>query len=120
MDGKMGGTEIFMPIVKIKFFVHVNVAQVNLKQIQKDIIVRVNVTGAEWTAADGRVWMSKKKIFRKPSPQPPNWFWWDIDNCWDCNCDHKGCRNCKRLKEMRKIERDKRERKEKQKIQSYY
>lgn len=64
--------------------------------------------------------MSKKKIFRKPSPQPPNWFWWDTDNCWDCNCDHKGCRNCKRLKEMRKIERDKRERKEKQKIQSYY
>ena len=48
--------------------------------------------------------MSKKKIFRKPSPQPPNWFWWDTDNYWDCNCDHKGCRNCKRLKEMRKIE----------------
>lgn len=64
--------------------------------------------------------MSKKKIFRKPNPQPPRWFWWDTDNCWDCNCDHRGCHGCKRLKEMRKIERDKRERKEKQKIQSYY
>lgn len=54
--------------------------------------------------------MSKKKIFRKPKPQPPKWFWLDTD----------GCRNCKQLKEMRKIEKDKRERKEKQKIQSYY
>ena len=60
--------------------------------------------------------MSKKKIFRKPKPQPPKWFWLDIDGCWDCNCGN----NCKRLKEMRKIERDRRERKEKQKIQSYY
>ena len=64
--------------------------------------------------------MSKKKIFRKPNLQPPKWFWLDTDGCWDCNCNHHGCRNCKRLKEMRKIERDKRERKEKQKIQSYY
>ena len=55
MDGKMAGIEIFMPIVRIKFFVHVNVAQVNLKQIQKDIIVRANVIGAEWTVADGRI-----------------------------------------------------------------
>lgn len=55
MDGKMDGIEIFMPIVKIRIFVHVNVALVNLKLIQKDIIVRVSVTGAGWTVADGRV-----------------------------------------------------------------
>lgn len=54
MDGKMDGIEIFIPIVKIKIFVHANVALVNLKQIQKDIIVRVSVTGAGWTVADGR------------------------------------------------------------------
>ena len=44
--------------------------------------------------------MSKKKIFRKPSPQPPNWFWLETDGCWNCNCDHHGCNNCKRLKEI--------------------
>ena len=64
--------------------------------------------------------MSKKKKFRKKTPQPPYYWLLDSDGCWDCNCNHHGCNNCKRLKEMRKIERDKRERKEKQKIQSYY
>ena len=23
-----------------------------------------------------------KKIFRKPKPSPPHWFYWDTDNCW--------------------------------------
>ena len=38
-----------------------------------------------------------KKIFRKPRPSPPKWFYWDTDNCWDCNCNHNGCNGCKRL-----------------------
>lgn len=49
--------------------------------------------------------MSKKR--RKPTPSPPNWFWWDSDNCWDCNCNHNGCRNCKRLKRIAAQQRKK-------------
>ena len=43
-----------------------------------------------------------KKIFRKPKPSPPHWFYWDTDNCWDCNCNHNGCSSCKRLKKFKK------------------
>lgn len=60
--------------------------------------------------------MSKKKIFRKPTPQPPRWYWLDSDGCWDCNCDHRGCHGCKRLKGVNKNEREKRNRKEKREI----
>lgn len=59
--------------------------------------------------------MSKQK-FRKPTPQPPNYYWLDSDGCWDCNCNHNGCRNCKRLKEQKVYDRDRRERKEKQNL----
>ena len=54
-----------------------------------------------------------KKKFRKPKPSPPHWYWWDSDNCWDCNnrnnCGGKGC---KRLKEIRAIENERRRKKE--------
>ena len=57
--------------------------------------------------------MSKKKKFRKKTPQPPYHWILDSDGCWDCNCNHNGCRGCKRLKEQRAYERDKRKRHEK-------
>ena len=57
--------------------------------------------------------MSKKQ--RKSTPSPPNWFWWDSDNCWNCNCN--GCRNCKRLKRIAAQQRKKRD---KNKIFDFY
>ena len=54
--------------------------------------------------------MSNKK--RKPTPSPPKWFWWDSDNCWDCNCNHKGCRNYKRLKQLSTQQKKKRDKKQ--------
>lgn len=57
--------------------------------------------------------MSKKRKFRKQTPQPPYYWILDSDGCWDCNCDYNGCRNCKRLKKQRTYERDKRNRQEK-------
>ena len=54
--------------------------------------------------------MSKKKKFGKKTPQPSYHWLLDSDGCWDCNCNHNGC---KRLKEQRAYERDKRRRKEK-------
>ena len=54
--------------------------------------------------------MSNKK--RKPTPSPPKWFWCDSDNCWDCNCNHKGCRNCKRLKQLSAKQKKKRDKKQ--------
>ena len=47
-----------------------------------------------------------KKIFRKPRPSPPKWFWPDNDNCWDCKRNHRGCIGCKRLKIFRRKHRD--------------
>ena len=43
-----------------------------------------------------------KKIFRKPRPSPPNWFFIDNDNCWDCKKNWRGCSSCKRLKKFKK------------------
>ena len=40
--------------------------------------------------------MSKK--YRKARPQPPRYYWWDTDCCWDCK-DRNNCNGCKRLKE---------------------
>lgn len=51
-----------------------------------------------------------KKIFRKPKPSPPHWFFWDNDNYWDCNCNHRGCNNCKRLKKFKKKKYESRKR----------
>lgn len=59
-----------------------------------------------------------KEIRRKPTPEPPKWFWWANDDCWDCNRKRHGCRGCKRLKEMRAEERERRERKEKSRLHS--
>lgn len=50
------------------------------------------------------------KAKRKPRPQPSRWYWWDTDNCWDCN-HLNNCNQCKRLKQNRVKEREKRERK---------
>ena len=50
------------------------------------------------------------KAKRKPRPQPAKWYWWDTDNCWDCNHPNN-CNQCKRLKQQRAYERGKRERK---------
>ena len=58
--------------------------------------------------------MSKKKN-RKPTPQPPKWFWYDNDSCWNCE-NRNGCRNCKILKEQKAAEKEKLNKKEKQKI----
>ena len=34
---------------------------------------------------------------RKLRPNPPDWFWWETDNCW--RCKHRGgCNGCKILK----------------------
>lgn len=54
--------------------------------------------------------MGKIKM-RKPTPQPPHWFWADSDNCWDCNCNHNGCRGCKRLKAQKVIDQKKQKKK---------
>ena len=62
--------------------------------------------------------MAKKK-FRKPTPQPPHWFWPDSDNCWDCNKNYNGCRNCKRLKEIKHTEINKRINKDKNNLKNY-
>lgn len=56
--------------------------------------------------------MSKKKKFRKQVPQPPHYWLLDSDGCWDCNCNHIGCRGCKRLKKQQAIEKENRNRKE--------
>ena len=40
--------------------------------------------------------MSKNKK-RKPRPQPPRYYWYDTDNCWNCS-NKNGCSGCKRLK----------------------
>ena len=48
-----------------------------------------------------------KKKYRKPRPQPPRWFWWDNDNCWDCKYNHNKCNSCERLKIFRRKYRDK-------------
>lgn len=50
------------------------------------------------------------KAKRKPCPQPAKWYWWDTDNCWDCN-HRNNCNQCKRLKQQRAHEREKKERK---------
>lgn len=60
--------------------------------------------------------MSKKKIMRKPTPQPPKWYWWNSDGCWDCNRGHVGCHNCPRLKEIKSQELKKRKREDKIKM----
>lgn len=57
--------------------------------------------------------MSRKRKIRKKTPQPPYYWLLDSDDCWNCNCNHNGCRGCKRLKEQRAYERDKRKRQEK-------
>ena len=59
--------------------------------------------------------MSKQK-FRKATPQPSHYFWLDADGCWDCNCNHNGCRGCKRLKEQKAYDQERRKRKEKQNL----
>ena len=41
-----------------------------------------------------------KVKYRKARPQPPRYYWWDSDNCWDCN-NRNNCGNCKRLKEYK-------------------
>lgn len=38
-----------------------------------------------------------KKRQRKPRPQPPKYYWYDTDGCWDCP-NRNGCSGCKRLK----------------------
>ena len=43
---------------------------------------------------------------RKPKPAPPKWYFYDTDNCWDCN-NRNGCGGCKRLKIFRRKYRDK-------------
>ena len=48
-----------------------------------------------------------KKKYRKPRPQPPRWFWWDNDCCWDCKYNHNKCNSCERLKIFRRKYRDK-------------
>ena len=42
----------------------------------------------------------------KPKPEPPKWYFYDNDNCWDCK-NRNGCGSCKRLKEFRRKWRDK-------------
>lgn len=60
--------------------------------------------------------MSKKRKYRKQTPQPPYYWLLDSDGCWDCNCNRNGCGGCKRLKEQRDYERQRRDRKAKQNL----
>lgn len=60
--------------------------------------------------------MSKMKN-RKPTPQPPRWFWLENDGCWFCK-NRNGCRNCKILKKQKAAEKNKLNKKEKRKIKS--
>lgn len=41
----------------------------------------------------------------KPRPEPPNWYFYDNDDCWDCK-NRNGCNGCKRLKQFRRIYKD--------------
>lgn len=50
------------------------------------------------------------KAKRKPRPQPPRWYWLDVDGCWDCNHPNN-CNQCKKLKRQKVYEREKRGRK---------
>lgn len=51
------------------------------------------------------------KAKHKPRPQPPRWYWWDSDNCWNCK-NRNNCNQCKRLKLFkRKFEIQKRRKK---------
>ena len=43
----------------------------------------------------------------KSKPFPPNWFYSDVDNCWDCKYNFTKCNSYKRLKIFRKKYRDK-------------
>lgn len=55
------------------------------------------------------------KAWRKPSPSPPRWYWWDSDNCWGCK-NRNNCNNCSVMKELRDFKRKKRKQKEKTKL----
>lgn len=39
--------------------------------------------------------------YRKAKPQPPKWYWFDSDNCYQCknrnNCSGKGCKFLKKV-----------------------
>lgn len=49
------------------------------------------------------------KAKRKARPQPPRWFFYDVDNCWFCK-NKNNCGTCKMLKGQRAYERQKSER----------
>lgn len=49
--------------------------------------------------------MGKPK--RKPRPQPPGYFWLDVDGCWFCK-NKNNCNNCKVLKRQRAKDREER------------
>lgn len=56
-----------------------------------------------------------KKKMRKPQPSPPNYVWWDLDNCWFCD-NRNNCHNCKVMKQYVIEQKNKRKRKEKEKL----
>lgn len=61
------------------------------------------------------------KAKHKPTPQPPRWYWREVDGCWWCEyaISQKGCSNCKYLKAQRNEEREKRKRKVKNELKRF-
>jgi hypothetical protein len=55
---------------------------------------------------------------RKPTPSPPRWVWWDLDNCWCCK-DRHGCHNCKIMKKYKSDFQRRQRKKDKQKIRQF-
>lgn len=56
----------------------------------------------------------------KPRPEPPRWYFWDNDECWDCNINWNGCNSCKKLKHFRHEYRDRKDsEKEKSECKDY-
>lgn len=51
--------------------------------------------------------MGKPK--RKPRPQPPGYFWLDVDGYWFCK-NKNNCNNCKVLKRQRAKDREEKKR----------
>lgn len=60
-----------------------------------------------------------KQIFRKPTPSPPPYFWYDTDGCWMCHIKGRGCRSCSFLKRYVHNQKERQERKEKQQLKRF-
>ena len=49
---------------------------------------------------------------RKQRPQPPPWFWYEVDGCWFCK-KQGNCGGCKVLKSYVKAQKEKKRKSQK-------